>query len=129
MSSNQQASSDQADFQPTCFDGALSLARVGGDRTFLRELIGVFSIEYPRLLLEIDNAIRAADAAALKRHAHTLKGAMNNFGASGPCASARRLEEFGRDGQLSEAAVVQAELRPAVEELARQLDRFAGLPV
>src|SRR5262249_29197385 len=56
-------------------DRAAVLARTGGDRELLQELIEIFRGDYPRHLADIKAAVAAGDAARLNRSAHALKGA------------------------------------------------------
>jgi HPt (histidine-containing phosphotransfer) domain-containing protein len=55
------------------------------------------------------------DAGDLRRVAHTVKGALGQFGAEAACAAAQRLEAMGQDGNLAGAAeacaVLEQELR------------------
>ncbi len=94
------------------------LARIGGDMELLRELVGLYRADYPRLLAEIQAAVRANDADRLRRAAHTLKASAGTFGAEQVCAAAKRLEAMGRDGTLAGAAEAGA----ALEEALRQFE-------
>jgi HPt (histidine-containing phosphotransfer) domain-containing protein len=94
------------------------LARAGGDRELLQELIEIFRGDYPRHLAEIKAAVAAGDAARLNRSAHALKGAASMFGADGVCAAARTLESMGQSGSLAGAAQTCA----ALEEALRQFE-------
>jgi HPt (histidine-containing phosphotransfer) domain-containing protein len=98
-------------------DSEALLDRIGGDVDFLQELAGVFREDCPQLLDEIRSAVAAENAPALMRAAHTLKGAVANFGADAAREAAFRLESMGRTGDLKPA-------REAVGELESEILRF-----
>jgi HPt (histidine-containing phosphotransfer) domain-containing protein len=104
------------------FDESEALARVGGDRELLRELVGSFLQECPRWLEEVRAAVGRRDPARLRRAAHTLKGALGTLGAAVAFEAAQALETMGRDGDLSGAE----EACSVLEEAVRRLD--AALP-
>ncbi len=99
------------------FDKAAALSRVGGDEELLKELIGVFVSEVHHWLDDIRGAIVAADAPRLKRAAHTLKGAVDNCGASRAYDFALRLERLGGEGRVAGAEEIFAELLAEIERL------------
>jgi len=80
------------------------LDAVGGDETFVDELVDTFLADAPALLDAIDAAVAADDAAALVAPAHTLKGNSLTLGALELAAVARVLEESGRQGDVSRSA-------------------------
>jgi HPt (histidine-containing phosphotransfer) domain-containing protein len=111
------AERDTPDHTAPVFDRDLTLARVEGDRKLLQEIVGLFCEETPRLLVEIQSSILHRDAKALAQAAHTLKGAVGNFGAQAAFEVALRLEVMGRDGDLAQAEAVYAELANEVTHL------------
>ena len=105
-------------------DRAAMLERVGGDHSLMRELTEIFLEEYPRLLVGIRSAVEARDANCIERAAHSLKGAVANFGAAGALQAALAMELVGREGRMSAAPdalrYLEAEfqlLEPALHEL------------
>jgi CheY-like chemotaxis protein/HPt (histidine-containing phosphotransfer) domain-containing protein len=103
------------------FDRDKALARAGGDEELLRELLELFIEEGPRWLADIDAAIAAGDARKLQRAAHTVKGAVDNFGAPAAFDAALRLEQMARAGELGAAGEASAALRALIERLASEL--------
>jgi two-component system sensor histidine kinase/response regulator len=93
------------------------LDRVGGDTDLLRELARIFREDCPKLLAEIRRAVATENAPALMQAAHTLKGAVANFGADAAREAAFRLEIMGRAGDLKPA-------REAVGDLESEIQRF-----
>ena len=95
--------------------------RFAGDTELVAELVDLFLEDLPRLMQEIEAAVATGDARALQRSAHTLKGAVGNFGAH-PCFDAsRELEYMGRDEELSGAADGFALLSSEMERLRPEL--------
>jgi protein-histidine pros-kinase len=99
------------------------LAELDGDLELLNELIDTMMAEAPKLLHEIRAAVEAADPTLVARGAHTLKGAVSNFGARGAADAALRLEQMGRSGELADAATALAVLEVEMKALAEALSR------
>ena len=78
------------------------LNRFGGDRKFLRRMIGIFLADSKKVLAEIADAVSKQDARRLQTAAHTLKGSAANFVASEVVESAYQLELLAKEGNLSE---------------------------
>jgi HPt (histidine-containing phosphotransfer) domain-containing protein len=76
------------------------MARVGGDAELLRELAVLFIEEYPVHMAALREALERGDATAVERTAHSLKGAVANFGAQPAVAAALEIEKCGKNGQL-----------------------------
>ena len=103
------------------------LNRLGGDEEFLREIVGLFLDNCPKMLGEVRQAIDLADDKMLERTAHTLKGAVGNFEARDAFEAALKLETMGREGDLEGARLAFADLeaqlqrlRPALEAMAKE---------
>ena len=104
------------------------MTRVGGDLNLLREIAGLFLKECPGLMTQIQDAIVAGDASRLRRAAHTLKGAVGNFGAIPTFEAALKLEMMGQSGDLHAAKeaclALEAEiasLKPAMTEAGQMI--------
>ena len=89
------------------FDGAL----FDSDPQFLAEIVSLFLTTYPQLLCAIEEAISRKDAPGLRRAAHSLKGAVGNFGAKAVVEQAAALEKMGENGNFSCAVEGGAALR------------------
>ncbi len=112
---------------PSEFDLEFALKRVDGDRSLLREVTGLFLEDAPGLLQQIRHAVQQHDARRLEHAAHTLKGAVGNFGANPTQSVALQLEKAGRSGQLDDAPDLLARLedqfarlQPALETLLKE---------
>lgn len=108
-------------------DRATVLARVGGDVEVLREVVGLFLDNCPKLLSEIREAVARGDDKALARAAHTLKGSVSNFAAKNAFEAALKLETMGMEADLTGAedayAFLEAEitrLKPALAAIAEK---------
>src|SRR5262249_62126849 len=71
-----------------------------------------------------ERAPAAGAPPAVKRVAHTLKGAVAIFGARRSTAAALRLEGMGRAGELKEAPGALAELRQSLGALLEALEAY-----
>ena len=105
------------------FDREAMLAELGGDEELVTELIDTMRAEAPKLVDEVRVAVEAADAALVTRAAHTLKGAVSNFGARAAADAALRLEQMGRAGDLSHASPALATLEMEMSALLRELEK------
>ena len=99
------------------FDGAM----FDGDPELLIEIVNLFLETYPQLLSDVENAISLKDAAGLCRAAHTLKGAVANFGALALVKQAGELEAMGKDGDLWSAVEGGCALRALMETFEPEL--------
>jgi PAS domain S-box-containing protein len=96
-----------------------ALELVGGDEDILREVVGVFlEQDYPEQLQRLKDGIDQHDAQAVKAAAHSIKGAVRSFGGSALSSTALRLEEMGRNNDLSGAGA-------ALQELEQEAIQFA----
>jgi HPt (histidine-containing phosphotransfer) domain-containing protein len=77
---------------------------VGGDRSFVVELIETFLTESAGHVDAVEAAVATDDPPAVVRPAHTLKSSSATLGAMRLMAAARALEMAGRSGALDDAA-------------------------
>lgn len=106
-------------------DRELALRLVGGNADLLREIAQLFLEDAPNLLGSAERAVRAGDAHALERAAHSLKGAVSNFGAACAYQAALDLEMIGRDKRLSQAPAAFHELKSTLAALQPELEALA----
>jgi two-component system sensor histidine kinase/response regulator len=102
-------------------DRARLLERVGGDTRALVEVARIFLGDAPRRLAEIRRALAAGDARALRGAAHTLKGAVSNFGAQAAVDAALELQKLGDANRLFEARAALERLEAAFGPVRREL--------
>ena len=108
-------------------DTAALLERCGGDSQLLSELAELFLTGHPQQLAAIRTAVERGDSKALELAAHTLKGALGNFGAHTAVALALRIETLARHGDLSEAHRACAELEREIDSLKPALSALRRL--
>jgi two-component system, sensor histidine kinase and response regulator len=77
-----------------------------------------FAEQTPRLLQGIRDAIGSRDAISITQKAHTLKGAVSNFGAAAAVQAASEIEKAGKEEAIERAA----ELLPLLEAKLRDLE-------
>ncbi len=82
------------------FDEADLLKRMHGDTALAAEIVRLFTQECPGLLDAIRTALDRRDATAVRRAAHTLKGAAGTASASGIAEAAALLELLAVEGEL-----------------------------
>ena len=99
------------------FDLPKALEMLGGDKELLKELADMLLKSLPELLAQIREAMSKNDARTVERSAHSLKGAVGNFGARRAVAAAYRLEQIAREGLLAEASEAFLELQRESEYL------------
>lgn len=108
------------------FDREAALARVGDDEQLLVELIKIFLDDYPTNMIAIQQALVQGDAHELERAAHTLKGAVANFGAEPVVREAFALERAGRTRDLAHASDSLQRLDLVLKQLDAELRPIAG---
>lgn len=111
--------------QAQLFDREAALARVGDDEELLAELVKIFLDDYPNNMSAIDEAVAKQDPPKLERAAHTLKGAVANFGADAVVKEAFELERQGRSGDLSHASENLTRLHAVIQQLDYELRPIA----
>jgi HPt (histidine-containing phosphotransfer) domain-containing protein len=98
------------------------LARVGHDRVFLSELIGIFKVEFPKLLLSLQESVAREDLASVETIGHSLKGMLSALSGSRSAAIASQIEHrararetLGLAEKLKRLEAEVADLLPALE--------------
>jgi PAS domain S-box-containing protein len=116
------AGSSVASPQPSVplIDWEVALTSVADDRELLKELITLFLESQPQWLMDLREAIERKDRPTTKRLAHTLKGSLQQFGASAT-ATAQQLETVADQSQFTEALTLFSELQVALNQLRPKL--------
>ena len=97
-------------------DARALLAACGGDEAILSEICAILNTRLPPDLAEIDGALRARDAARLRKHAHKISAMVGAFSSRAE-KLALNLEDRAAHGDLEQAAPLVAELARIAEEL------------
>jgi len=110
-------------FSPGSFDFSSAMETVLGNEDLFREIAAMFIAQCPDYVARIREAIAENDAGVLEREAHTLKGAVGNFGAEKAYELAYRLEKLGKEGKIAEASGELPGLERALDELTGKMKR------
>ena len=94
-----------------------ALNRVDGDQDLFLSLAQIFLEASPKEAAAARAALERQDGAGLAAAAHKLKGSVMELCAPRLYESAKRLEELGRQGNLSEASSVCADVEIRLAEL------------
>jgi HPt (histidine-containing phosphotransfer) domain-containing protein len=86
-----------------------------------RELIEIYIADAPAYIADISLAIASANAHAMERAAHTLKGSSASLGARLLASACLEMEKLGRSGSLSGAEDLLARVRQEFERARRAL--------
>ena len=87
-----------------------AMAQIEGNSDLFGEIARMFLAQYPSLLAEIHQAFSASDCAVLTSAVHTLGSSAGQMGAGRALAAARKLEEIGRQEELTSVPEALAEL-------------------
>jgi CheY-like chemotaxis protein/HPt (histidine-containing phosphotransfer) domain-containing protein len=116
-----QPSQGSTPFSPKTFDLSSAMETVSGDEDFFREIAGMFIDSCSDHIAKIKEGIAGNDAGILEREAHSLKGAVGNFGAKEVCEVAYRLEKLGEEGKMATAEEGLSDLERALNELVSEM--------
>lgn len=105
----------------TLYDRAEALERLDGDVELFDTLAGLFVAESSGYCDALTAALASADAAALRREAHTVKSLLATFSYEAGRELAMRLERLAMEGRLDGAEALTLELIDAVKRLADEL--------
>jgi len=120
--------SPPADFVPPetdALDWSEALKTVKGDQALLRCVVEAFLEESPRLIRAIREAVASEDATRLRVAAHTLKGSMEYFGATGGFELAYRLEKMGQNNHLEDAKSTLCDLEAIMAQITPVLVHYS----
>lgn len=104
---------EDAAFQP---DEAEILSRLDGDRQLLADLCEMSLVELPRMAQSLKDAVEQADANAVHRAAHRLKGSLSVFGAGPHIEDCEAMEEAALKKDLSRATEIHGLLGKHLEQ-------------
>ncbi len=102
-----------------------ALIRLSGDAETLKMLAAMASEDAPVLLKKIDGAIAEGDQVALGKSVHSLKGLLSTFETSEPVSELNPIKEAVDNGDLVEAQTRYEHLRPALQNLMKEINGLA----
>ncbi len=94
-----------------------AIERLGGDADLFQELCQIFLDESPKLLRELQIALRTGNTEDAMRAAHSIKGEVGYLSAPEAMSAARQLEEMARRKNLSGSDKILAMLERELEAL------------
>ena len=100
----------------------LEMLRSMGGQGLLTELLGIYLEDAPGMLASILEAVGRADASALERAAHGLKGCSANLGLGLLAKVCFELEEAGRAGNTAGSSESFARLQVRYEHIVKRLE-------
>ena len=98
-----------------------ALERLGGSRELYQNACAMFAGDLPQRISHMQRALEEGDLGALQRDAHYVKGAAKTLGATLAGSLGESLESAARDGKVSEAKAVFAELVLVLTALVQEL--------
>ena len=98
------------------------LERVENDRELIRDLLLIFKEEFPIHLRALRSAVDSMDGETVAAEAHTMKGMLSNLAANSAAGAAARLEQLGRNQEVSEFQAACASFENLSKELMLELD-------
>lgn len=98
------------------------LERVENDRELIRDLLLIFKEEFPIHLRALRAAVDSMDGEKVAAEAHTMKGMLSNLAAGSAVSAAARLEQPGRNQEVSKFQAACASFENLSKELLLQLD-------
>ena len=88
---------------------------------FINELIDTFLEDSPKLIEEMESALKANNVDSFRRAAHSLKSNAATFGASELFALAKELEMLGKENKLNETGDRLKALKESYESVRKEL--------
>ena len=88
---------------------------------FINELIDTFLEDSPKLIEEMESALKANNVDSFRRAAHSLKSNAATFGASELFALAKELEMLGKENRLNEIGDRLKALEESYESVREEL--------
>jgi len=91
---------------------------------FINELIDTFLEDSPRLIEEMESALKVNNVDSFRRAAHSLKSNAATFGANDLFALAKELEMLGKENKLIETGARLQALQESYESVRKELSEL-----
>ena len=108
------------------FNHAEAVERLGGDEELFASVASLFVAESEGYCGALETALASADAAAVRREAHTVKSMLATFSYEAGRELAQRLEHLAASGSLEGADRLTAAVVNAVRRLVAALSKDAA---
>ena len=94
-----------------------------GDEDLIQEVVPIFLKDNKERLEKLEEAVKAADAEAVKLYAHAIKGAGRNVGAQSLSDIAHKMECAGGEGDIEACIVLFDSVKTELEKVMTFLSR------
>jgi len=101
-----------------------TLARFGGDKNLFIDMSSILLEDSPRLIADLERAVLAKDAVAVRASAHAVKGLLAGCGGVRAARVAQSLEDAGLAGDLSKAPALVETLQKEFAQLDAALKEY-----
>ena len=99
------------------------LINILGDEETIKEIIPTYIVDNEKHFNELSDALKNNDCEAVRRHAHAIKGAGRNFGATNLAEIAGKLESAGQNKDMPLALSFYDELKIEFEKVMTFISR------
>ncbi len=93
------------------------LERVGGDESFLRELLDIYIEDFIEKYALLEQAISQGDSNNIKEIGHSLKGSSGNLSLNGLHETAYGIELSGKENDIEQAKIHFIRLKEEFKKL------------
>jgi HPt (histidine-containing phosphotransfer) domain-containing protein len=93
------------------------LERVGGDESFLQELLDIYIEDFFEKFGKLEQAIAQSDFNNIKEIGHSLKGSSGNLSLNGLYETSYGIELSGRENNIEQAKLLFIRLREEFKKL------------
>jgi HPt (histidine-containing phosphotransfer) domain-containing protein len=93
------------------------LERVGGDESFLKELLDIYIEDFMEKYPQLEQAIAEEDFDSIREIGHSIKGASGNLSLTGLQETAYGIELSGKEQNIEQAKLLFARLKEEFTKL------------
>ena len=93
------------------------LERVGGDESFLRELLDIYIEDFIEKYAQLEQAISRGDFNNIKEIGHSLKGSSGNLSLNGLHKTAFGIEQSGKENDMDQTRLLFIRLKEEFKKL------------
>ena len=93
------------------------LERVGGDESFLQELLDIYIDDFMEKYVQLGQAIEQRDFNNIKEIGHSLKGSSGNLSLTGLHETAFGIESSGTENNIEQAKLLFIRLKEEFKKL------------
>ena len=93
------------------------LERVGGDESFLQELLDIYIEDFIEKFVQLEQAIAQSDFNNIKEIGHSLKGSSGNLSLNGLYETAYGIELSGGENNIEQAKLLFIRLKEEFKKL------------